>query len=220
MKFSKETLALLSNFASINQNLAMLTGNQLDSVSTERNIRVSAKIAENIPSDFYIYDLSTFLNILSLVPDAECEFSEEGATIVDGKRKIKYMSADKSILALPASPQLPKTTTYEEFDISEGTLASLRKAATVLSAPNIQITGDGEVITASVIDLKNPLPNTFQVEIGTTTKTFNADFQVSTFKMLTGDYNVVLDSNYVSKWSLQGKDYIMFIAMVQSSKFD
>ena len=66
MKLSDNTLALLKNFAGINNSILVKQGNQLRTISVAKNILAEADINEEFPRDFAIYDLNQFLNGLSL----------------------------------------------------------------------------------------------------------------------------------------------------------
>ena len=64
MKLSESTLLLLKNFKDINQSILFKKGNKLRTISVMKNILAEATISEEIPTDFGIYDLSQFLNVL------------------------------------------------------------------------------------------------------------------------------------------------------------
>ena len=54
MKLSDETLTILKNYASINQNIQFKQGSTLSTFSPQKNILTIAQISENIPSTFAI----------------------------------------------------------------------------------------------------------------------------------------------------------------------
>ena len=66
MKLSNETVTVLKNFSTINQNLVIKAGNKLSTMSAMKNIVASADVKEDFPQDFAIYDLNEFLAALSL----------------------------------------------------------------------------------------------------------------------------------------------------------
>ena len=66
MKLSDNTVALLKNFAGINNSILVKKGNRLRTISVAKNILAEADITEEFPRDFAIYDLNQFLNGLSL----------------------------------------------------------------------------------------------------------------------------------------------------------
>ena len=102
MKLSSETVNVMKNFSTINQNILIKEGTQLRTMSTMKNILAEAPIKATFPREFGIYDLNEFLGVLTLVNDAELEFdSESFLTINGGRTKIKYFFSDSSILTTP-----------------------------------------------------------------------------------------------------------------------
>ena len=77
MKLSDQTLNILKNFAGINNSILVKEGLQLRTISVAKNILAEARIEEEFPRDFAIYDLNQFLNGLGLHQDPELEFTEE-----------------------------------------------------------------------------------------------------------------------------------------------
>ena len=62
MKLSKETLSLIKNYASINNNLLFKPGNTLSTIAVSNTIMSSSTVAETFPSEFGIYDVNEFLD--------------------------------------------------------------------------------------------------------------------------------------------------------------
>ena len=58
MNLSNETVSVLKNFASINQNLVIKGGNSISTISAQKNIIAKATVKETFPKDFAIYDLN------------------------------------------------------------------------------------------------------------------------------------------------------------------
>ena len=77
MKLSDSTLAVLKNFAGINNSILVKKGNQLRTISVAKNILAEAEIPEDFPRDVAIYDLNQFLNGLSLHQDPNLDFTED-----------------------------------------------------------------------------------------------------------------------------------------------
>ena len=50
MKLSNETVAILKNYASINQNIQFKQGNTLSTISPQKNILSKTEIGEDIPN--------------------------------------------------------------------------------------------------------------------------------------------------------------------------
>ena len=66
MKLSTNTIQVLKNFASINQNLVINEGNEIKTMSAMKNIVAKAEVEETFPKQVAIYDLNEFLASLSL----------------------------------------------------------------------------------------------------------------------------------------------------------
>ena len=77
MKLSDNTVALLKNFAGINNSILVKQGTKLRTISVAKNILAEAEVKEDFPRDFAIYDLNQFLNGLSLHQDPDLDFNAD-----------------------------------------------------------------------------------------------------------------------------------------------
>ena len=100
MKLSKETVNLIKNFAGINSNLLLKSGNKLATISGQKNVMADATVTETFP-DFAIYDLNEFLGAMSLFEDPELDFQDKYVSIKQGSMNIKFFAADASNLTAP-----------------------------------------------------------------------------------------------------------------------
>jgi hypothetical protein len=217
MKLSKETKQLLENFAGINQNLLLKEGNKIATISTQKNVVASSTIAETIPSQFGIYDLSQFLSTLSLFEDAELEFSDKFILIKSAGNTIKYFGSDAEALVTPQK-DISFPDADVNFKLTAATLALVKKTASVLGVPDVSFVGDSSKITAVVGDKKTQTTNSYEVDVGTTDKTFKANLKVENLKMIPGEYNVSISSKRISKFQGAG-DLVYFIAVEADSTF-
>jgi len=216
MKLSKETVGLIKNFAGINSNLLLKSGNKLATISAQKNVMADATVTETFP-DFGIYDLNEFLGAMSIFEDPELEFSEKYVTIKQGNISIKYFAAEASVLTAPQ-----KAITFPdaeiEFNLTANMLEMIRKTAGVLRASDLTIVGDGSKITAVVGDKKNATGNTFQETLGTTDKQFKVYLKVDNLKMIPGDYTVSISSKKISRFKGAG-DLVYYVAVEADSVF-
>jgi hypothetical protein len=219
MNLSKQTLSILKNFAGINGNIALKKGSVLTTISPQRNVVASVTVTEDFPEDFYIYDLSQFLGVLSLFSDPDIDFSSTVATIKEGKNSIKYYAADKSVLLLPPDKAIKFPGADVEFEFTAEQLTAIQKTSSVLSAPDLSIVGDGKTLTMKVLDLKNNSTNNYEVEIGDTTEEFVANITISNLKMINQSYKVELSSKKISKWTALDGDMTVYVALDSTSTF-
>jgi hypothetical protein len=218
MKLSKETHNLLKNFAGINSNLLLKSGSKISTISSQKNVMASGSITEAIPSEFGIYDLNEFLGALSLFEDPELDFKDKFVTIKEAGNSIKYFAAEASVLTVPQ-----KEITFPDpeiaFTLTASTLALIQKTASVLRAPDLSIVGNGSKIIAVVGDKKNATANSYEVDLGTTDKSFKVNLKVENLKMLPGEYNVSISSKRISRFQGTG-DLVYFVAVESDSSFD
>lgn len=218
MKLSKETVALFKNFAGINSNLLLKSGNKLATISAQKNVMADATVGESFP-EFGIYDLNEFLGAMSLFDDPDLEFKDKYVTIKQGSMSIKFFAADPTVLTAPQ-----KSITFPEADItftmSASMLTMLSKTASVLRAADVSIVGDGSTITAVVGDKKNATGNSFSEPVGSTDKTFKVNLKVENLKMLPGDYEVSISSKKISRFKSTGSDLVYYVAVEADSTFD
>lgn len=217
MKLSKETVGLIKNFAGINSNLLLKSGNKLATISAQKNVMADAVVTETFP-DFGIYDLNEFLGAMSLFEDPELTFNEKWVTIEQGGNSIKYFAADASVLTAPQ-----KAITFPEaeieFPMSANMLSMIQRTASVLRASDVSIVGDGSSITVVVGDKKNATGNSYNSTVGTTDKKFKVNLKVENLKMIPGDYQVSISSKKISRFKGAG-DLVYYVAVEADSTFE
>jgi len=216
MKLSKETVGLFKNFAGINSNLLLKSGNKLATISAQKNVMADATVTETFP-DFGIYDLNEFLGAMSLFDDPELDFSDKYVTIKQGNSSIKYFAAEASVLTAPQKA-ITFPDTDIEFNLTANILEMIRKTAGVLRASDVAIVGDGSTITAVVGDKKNATGNSFQETLGSTDKQFKVYLKVDNLKMVPGDYTVSISSKKISRFKGAG-DLVYYVAVEADSVF-
>ena len=107
MKLSDSTVNLLKNFSSINQSILFKEGSKLRTISVMKNILVEATVSEEFPKDFGIYDLTQFLNGLSLHQNADLDFTkDEYVVIKEGRMRSKYFFADPTVIVSPPEKEI------------------------------------------------------------------------------------------------------------------
>ena len=218
MKLSEKTLSFLKNFSTINQSLLFKQGTKLRTISVMKNILAEVTIDEEAPKDFGIYDLSQFLNGLSLHNDPELDFANDGHVVIkEGRMRSKYYFADPNVIITP--PEKPITLPSEDvaFELSTEQLDKLLKAAAIYQLPDLAVVGGEGVVKVLVRDKKNDTSNSFSIIVGETDKEFSFNFKVENIKILPGTYNVVVSSKLLSRFSSKNHDLVYYIALEPDS---
>ena len=218
MKITRDTLAVLRNFASINSNLLIEKGNVLRTINSQKNVLSDAAVIEDFPKNFGIYDLNEFLGVIGLFTDPDIEFKDKFAVIKEGSSSVKFYAADAAVLTIPTK-NIVFPEADIEFTLTTAQLATIQKAASQLRAVDVSFVGDGSTLNILVGDLKNAASNSFNIGIGETTQTFTANIKIENMKLMASDYVVSLSSKKISRFvSADGKVNV-FIAMESTSTF-
>ena len=225
MKLSEKTLSFLKNFSTINQSILFKQGSKLRTISVMKNILAEVTIDEEAPKDFGIYDLSQFLNGLSLHNDPELDFANDGHVVIkEGRMRSKYYFADPNVIITP--PEKPITLPSEDvaFELSTEQLDKLLKAAAIYQLPDLSVVGANGVVKIVVRDKKNDTSNDFSIVVGETSnyfcKNFSFNFKVENIKILPGNYEVVVSSKLLSRFRSKNQDLTYFIALEPDSTFE
>lgn len=220
MNLSKETLALIRNFAGINGSIMLKQGNVLSTISEGKNVMASTSITESFPSDFGIYDLGEFLGAVSIFQNTTLDFNDKYVNISDGgKSKIKYFAAGDGIVkSAPVTIKFPAPDV--EFNLSSEALNMIMKTSSALKAGDVSIAGDGTTLKVIVSDKKNATSNAYEVDIGQTDETFKANLKVENLKMMPGDYTVAISNKKISRFKSTTSDLTYYVAIEADSEFN
>ena len=223
MKLTKETIAILKNFATIQPNLLFKAGSELKTIAEAKNIVAKATITEQIPQDFGIYDVNDFLSSLSLFNDPTYNFSADGKSVNldEGKSSLKYFFSDEASLTYPqkdvAMPPIDVS-----FVLTDVTLSALKRATSLLSVSTVSVEDAGSGMVIRVKDAKNSTSNSYgtEVEGNNNGHTFKFHFDISNFKILPGDYDVSISGKLISHFKHKTLPIEYWIALEKSSTYE
>jgi gp45 sliding clamp, C terminal len=220
MKLSENTINIFKNFASINPSVLVLPGNTISTVTPMKSMYAIASVEESFPRQFAIYELAKFLGITSLFKEPELDFGDKQVKIVSGRQTVNYTYADPSMIVAPdPNKSINFPAADIEFSISQEELQKVVRATAVLQLPDIAVTGDGTNILVTATNSKNPTTDVFSIEVGKTDKTFKMIFVVENIvKLIPGDYNVMISSKGLSKWTTDKVLY--YVATEANSNFN
>jgi len=196
MKISSETLSVLKNFSQINPSVLFRPGQTIRTISPQKTVMAAASVGESFDKQAGVYDLGRFLATLSLFEDPDVEFGDERFTIKGKKSSLKYTyTAENMIVAAPEkditvpSPEAVVKISWDDF---EGVI----RAAGVLGLPEIAFKGNGDTVSLSAVDSKNPTADTYDVTVaeGGDFGEFTMYIKVDNLKLMSADYEVALSS--------------------------
>ena len=176
MQISKNTFEVLKNFSEINENLLIKPGNELKTISVMKNVLAKATIEETFDKEFAIYDLNSFLNVLSLYDNPEITLNDDYLTISKGNSSTKFWYADPSLVVAPTK-DINMPSKDIEVNITQGNYTDLLKASNIMQLPDIALVSEEGKIKMVATDKKNKTSNVYEVEVGTTTSKFSMYFK-------------------------------------------
>ena len=219
MKLSNETVSVLKNFSTINQNLVIKGGNKIATMSAMKNIVAKAEVLEEFPQEFAIYDLNEFLSAISLFSKPELEFQEGFVMITEEgtSKSLKYWYSDPSVVTTPTK-DITMPECEVKFNLSSDTLSTVTKAAAVIGAPDMAL----ESGSLKVTDKKNDTANNYALDLDVDSQSENYKFwfKVENLKLIQGSYDVQVSSKNISHFKNSTGNVEYFIALEPESAYN
>jgi len=228
MNLSNETVSVLKNFATINQNLVIKTGSSISTMSAMKNIVASAEVKEAFPTEFAIYDLNEFLAALSLFEKPSLDFKNDFVVITeDGStsKALKYWYSDPSVVTT-VTKEITMPECEVNFSFKNDLLSNVQKAAAVIGVPDMVLEGmDSGIALLKVTDKKNATANDYAVKVDINNEDgknlpYKFWFKVENLKLLSGTYDVAISSKNISHFVNANVDIQYWIALEPESKYD
>ena len=218
MKLTSNTISILKNFSTINQNLMVKPGNTLSTMSAMKNIVAQAEVTERFPQEFAIYDLNEFLSALSLFEEPELNFQEQYVTITQGssRKSLKYWFSDPEVVTTP-SKAISMPSTEVTFKLSSDSLNEIQKAAAVIGAPDMALANGMIMVT----DKKNDTANAYEddVDVNETDADYKFWFKTENLKLIDGSYDVEVSSKNISHFTNSAVGVEYWIALEPESTY-
>ena len=219
MKLSNETVSVLKNFSTINQNLVIKGGNKIATMSAMKNIVAKAEVLEDFPQEFAIYDLNEFLSAISLFSKPELEFENDFVMITEEgtSTSLKYWYSDPSVVTTPTK-DITMPECEVKFNLSSDTLSTVTKAAAVIGAPDMAL----ESGSLKVTDKKNDTANNYALDLDVDSQSDNYKFwfKVENLKLIQGSYDVQVSSKNISHFKNSTGNVEYFIALEPESAYN
>ena len=217
MILSAKTINILKNFSTINPSLLIKEGSILRTISPGKTVMGKAAVPDVFPNTFAIYNLSQFVNSISMIENPRLIFSDNCVKISDDNRSVVYYYSDSSLITVPPEKDIKLPSVEAEFRLTTKDVGYVNKALGILGLPEIAVVGDGERMTLEAVDTKNQSSNQFTIDIGKTDKVFKAIFKAENLKMITDDYEVQISSKGISHF--KGNEAEYWIAVESTSQF-
>jgi len=216
---TRETIEVLGNFVQINPSIIVCAGSEIRSISNLEHILAKYKCTEVFPTEFAIYDLSEFLNVVSLFENPVLEFDNgQYVTIRSGSKYSKYYFSNPEITLKRAPNTDVKFPGADiQFGLSESDVKGIRKASNILNLEDINIASKDETdVRVSLIDTEDETNNTYeQVFQGCSTGDFSVNIKMENLVVLPGDYTLSICAKGMREWRDNNRDLVYYIGLEQ-----
>ena len=227
MNLSENTVSVLKNYSTINQNLLIKPGKVLTTMSAMKNIVSRAEVEEDFPREMAIYDLNEFLSCLSLFANPKLNFKENFVIMTEdgsSSKTLKYWYSDPSVVTT-LEKEITMPSPEVSFNLSSNILSDIQKAAAVIGVPDMVLT-NGRIggSDLKVTDKKNDTANDYSISFDTDSDNQDANykfwFKVENLRLLPGSYDVKVSSKNISYFKNTNVDVEYFIALEPESTYD
>ena len=220
MKLSEQTVSILKNFSTINQNLVIKEGSEISTMSAMKNIVSKSEVEETFPVEFAIYDLNEFLSAMSLFTNPDLDFNDNFVVITEAgsnSKSLKYWYSEPSVVTTP-SKEITMPSVDVEFPMNSGILSEVQKAAAGIGAPDMVLEDDELRVT----DKKNDTANSYSTSLDTKSDddaSYKFWFKVENLKLLPGDYDVQVSEKRISHFQNKKTPIEYWIALEPESSY-
>ena len=215
MKLSEHTLTVLKNFAGINSGVVLQRGNIQKTIHPEQTILVEAKIADDLPEKFGIYDLNQFLGNVTTLGNPDLTFKSNSVVMNDGEIELNYYSCSPNlVISPPDGKELVMKDADVSFSMTTASLQKLLKVAAMNSLPNISVVGQDGGLYFRTHELKNDTSNHASIRVGDHDgENFIVSFKTENLRLIPDDYDVQIKIGGFSCWTNKTGTLKYFIAM-------
>ena len=211
MRFSKITLDVLKNLATINQGLVFKPGNMLKTMNVMKNQFALVEIPDVLPIEFAIYDLNELLATHSLMDSPEISFQEDCLILEEGIFQYHYFYSNPSVVISPGDKKIIMPPADIKFTLDKGTFDQIIRSSSVMKLKDILVTSTGVRLYN-----RNNVGN--RVEITPPDFQFNGKdslLKVENLKLIPVSYVVEIDSGGIAHFVSKSEEYKIeyFIAL-------
>lgn len=215
MKLSEKTLTVLKNFSAINSSLVLQQGKVQKTISPEQTVLVEARLEDDFPEQFGIYDLSQFLGNVNMLKNPDMTFNDKFLTMDDGEMQLSYYACSPSLIK---SPPVGKDLVLKKidvaFDVSETTLTKILNLARLNNLSNISVVGKNGELRLQSHEKSNDTSNFVSTRLDAYNgDDFTVSFKTENLRMIPGSYHVEIMIDGFSKWVSANGDLTYFIAV-------
>jgi hypothetical protein len=218
MKLSTDTINVLKNFATINQNVRIHPGSQISTISPGKDVFARATVAETFPREFNIYDLSSFLALITLMEDQDIDFGDRSLTVSKDGGKFEYFYAEPTVIVAPEAGKNIPVEAHFEFDMTKNEVEMINKAAAITAAKNVILKSVQGQVSLTIGDSAVANSNSYTRIVGSSEHNFNCILPVERVKLIPDAYHITLSKLKFLHFKNTSRDLAYWLALEPASE--
>jgi len=219
MKLHESTVAVLKNFATINDSLIIKEGNEQETIHPEDFIYCQAVLKDSFPKAFAIYDLPQFLANYSSFNDPDLTFQDSYLTMKDKNLQLKYGYCNPAIVHTKSDEVNTIDLPDAEFTLTQSIFQQLTKLGNLNTFTHLTVIGKEGNLVLKVYDPTNDLSNAAEYIIENYNgKDFQAVFKMNNIRLAPADYDVKISLQGYATFENTDKTLRYFIALEEETK--
>lgn len=216
MKLSDNTVEILRNFASINQDIIVKPGSKLRTISQAGSVYAEATVEEEFPIQFGIYKMKRFLDAINLIDGPELVFGETAVTMQGNSSAVSFTYADPSIIIAPPDRELKPGTPDVVFKVAQDDFNRVLKASMAMELPDVSfVCADGK-LSFVARNKASSSSDTFDFDIGQVDCVdFCIDFKSENLRLFPADYTVNITGSGARKAAMFVSERITYLVAAE-----
>ena len=222
---SKTTLAILKVASQINNSFLAKPGDRINVNRDSGSIMLRAKIDETWPTEFALYELNRFLQVVNspAMANAELKFeeAERRVNISSGKSNVRYNFSDASLVSGYSDKEIVISNVNASFELSEQTLDDISRMAGILGHTHLTIKVEGGKIWVLTSNPKlENASNEYKIEIAENTENFpdgSWALKLENLILLDGSYQVSIFKGVAAAFEHKVHDVKIFIGLERAA---
>jgi hypothetical protein len=210
---SKDTIDLLQNFSTINKSIVIKPGNEIQTLSLNKNILAKAKVEETFTRNMAIYDLPSLIAVFNLFDGTPVIHTEDDSHLLitnpANRSKVKFFYADPDIIVQPPDKEVDLPSEDVSFRLEAPLLQQIRKAWSICGVPDLCLYGHNGVMNLCLTDKKNETSNSYSIEVGETDDVFCYCFKMENLKLYPQGYDVTISKHNVARFEADNVKYLI-----------
>jgi hypothetical protein len=189
MKLSESTLSVLNNFKNLNDSMLFVPGSEIKALSSDKSVYMTATIEDELPQRFAIFSVREFLQVLTVVKDADIDFRDDHMYISNGHNSVVFRYANQAIVDDVYAKKINLGEPSFEVALPVAEIKNMFKMAGYLGIHDVNVVS-GDSGTLVLHDKKASHNHSYTINLDVSIDSPPVSFNVSVLSMLDIGYKL------------------------------